>query len=180
MTRHAHIAEISRHPEIYQSGKGATGLPDLPEELAEYFGSLVNTDNPRHAHLRRIVSAAFSPRMIKGIEGRIEFVANEIIDKVAGQGGCDFAVDVAAQLPVQTICDMMGVGAADYGTVLDATNVITASGNGVIGAEDPEYIPSGTDPLVALMEASQQLTILMSELSEDRRIDPTDDVPRRW
>jgi methyl-branched lipid omega-hydroxylase len=176
VTRHAHIAEISRHPEIYKSGKGATGLPDLPEELAEYFGSLVNADNPRHAHLRRIVSAAFSPRVIRGIEGRIELVANDIINKVAGQGACDFAVEVAAQLPVQTICDLMGVGAADYGTVLDATNVITACGNGVIGAEDPEFIPPGTNPLVSLIEASQRLTMLMSDLAEVRRSEPTDDV----
>jgi cytochrome P450 len=117
VTRHAHIVEVSRHPEIYQSGKGATSIPDMPEELLEYFGSMVNTDNPRHAQLRRIVSAAFSPRMIKSIEDRIEFVANEVIDRIAAEGGCDFVVDVAAQLPLEIICGMMGIGPADYGTV---------------------------------------------------------------
>ena len=61
VTRHAHIVEVSRHPEIYQSGKGATSIPDMPEELLEYFGSMVNTDDPRHAQLRRIVSAGVQP-----------------------------------------------------------------------------------------------------------------------
>jgi cytochrome P450 len=176
VTRHADIAHVSRHPEIYQSGKGATSIPDMPEELLEYFGSMVNTDNPRHAQLRRIVSAAFSPRMIKSIEDRIEFVADEVIDRVAAQGGCDFVVDVAARLPLEIICGMMGIGPADYGTVLSASNVITVSGNAIAGAGDPEYLPADADPLVALMEASQQLTTLMSDLAEARRSDPTDDV----
>ena len=176
VTRHADVAEVSRHPEIYQSGKGATSLPDIPEELLEFLGSLVNTDNPRHAHLRRIVSAAFNPRMIRSIEDRIEFVANDLINKVAERGECDFVVEVAAQLPLQTICDMMGIGPADRGTVLYASNVIAGSGNGVVGASDPEYIPGEADPLTTLMDACQQLTTLMSELAEVRRITPTDDL----
>jgi cytochrome P450 len=176
VTRHADLAEVSRHPEIYLSGKGSTSIPDMPEELLEYFGSMVNTDNPRHAQLRRIVSAAFSPRMIKSIEDRIERVANEVIDRVAGQGQCDFVVDVAAQLPLQIICGMMGIGPSDYDTVLNASNVITVSGNAIAGVGDPEYLPADADPLVALMEASQSLTTLMSELADARRNDPTDDV----
>ena len=111
LTRHADISEASRHPEIYLSGQGATSIPDMPEEMLEFFGSMINTDNPRHARLRRIVSAAFNPRMIKSIEDRIEFVANDVINRVAGSGGCDFVVDVAARLPLEIICDMMGIGA---------------------------------------------------------------------
>jgi cytochrome P450 len=65
LTRHAHITEASRHPEIYQSGRGATSIIDMPEEMLDFFGSMINMDNPRHARLRRIVSAAFNPRMIK-------------------------------------------------------------------------------------------------------------------
>ena len=72
LTRHAHIAEASRHPEIFQSGQGATSIMDMPEEMLDFFGSMINMDNPRHARLRRIVSAAFNPRMIKSIEDRIE------------------------------------------------------------------------------------------------------------
>ena len=111
----------------------------MPPEMLEFFGSMINMDNPRHARLRRIVSAAFNPRMIKSIEDRIEFVANDVINRVAEQGGCDFVVEVAARLPLEIICDMMGIGAADYDTVFNASNVILSSG-------DPEYIPEGTDP----------------------------------
>jgi cytochrome P450 len=169
VTRHAHVAEVSRHPEIYRSGQGATSILDMPEEMLEYFGSMISTDNPRHARLRRIVSAAFNPRMIKSIEDRIELVANDVIDRVAGQGGCDFVVDVASRLPLEIICAMMGISPADYDAVLNASNVILSFG-------DPEYIPEDADPLIAFMNAGQQLTLLMTELAEARRANPTDDV----
>jgi methyl-branched lipid omega-hydroxylase len=169
VTRHADISEASRHPEIFISGRGATSIPDLPEEMLDFFGSMINMDNPRHARLRRIVSAAFNPRMIKSIEDRIDFVANDVIDRVAGEGGCDFVTEVAARLPLEIICDMMGIGPSDYDTVFGASNVILSNG-------DPEYMPEGTVPMLALMTAAQTLTMLMSELADARRGNPTDDV----
>jgi cytochrome P450 len=169
VTRHADVAEASRHPEIYRSGQGATSIPDMPEEMLEYFGSMISTDNPRHARLRRIVSAAFNPRMIKRIEEHIELVAGSVINRVAGLGGCDFVVEVASRLPLEIICEMMGIGPADYNTVFNASNIILSQG-------DPEYVPEGADPLVAFMTAAQDLTALMAELAETRRVNPTDDV----
>jgi methyl-branched lipid omega-hydroxylase len=169
VTRHAHIAEISRHPEIYRSGQGATSILDLPDEMLEFFGSMISMDNPRHARLRRIVSAAFNPRRIRAIEDHIELVADKVINRVAELGGCDFVVEVAARLPLEVICEMMGIGPADYDTVFSASNIILSQG-------DPEYIAQGADPLVAFIEAGQQLSLLMSELAESRRGNPTDDV----
>jgi cytochrome P450 len=169
VTKHADVAEASRHPELFCSGKGATSIMDLPEEMLAFFGSMINMDNPRHARLRRIVSHAFNPRMIKSIEDRIEGVANGVIDRVAAQGGCDFVVEVAARLPLEIICDMMGVGPGDYNTVFEASNVILSNG-------DAEYMPEGTDPIANLMTAAQTLTMLMSQLAEARRGNPTEDV----
>jgi cytochrome P450 len=169
LTRHAHISEASRHPEIFQSGRGATSIVDMPEEMLDFFGSMINMDNPRHARLRRIVSAAFNPRMIKSIEDRIDFVANDVIDRVAGLGGCDFVVEVAARLPLEIICDMMGIAAADYDSVFNASNVILSSG-------DSEYVPEGSDAMLAFMTAAQQLNLLMTDLAAFRRGNPTEDV----
>ena len=169
LTRHAHISEASRHPEIFESGRGATSIVDMPEEMLDFFGSMINMDNPRHARLRRIVSAAFNPRMIKSIEDRIDFVANDVIDRVAPLGGCDFVTDVAARLPLEIICDMMGIGASDYDTVFSASNIILSSG-------DTEYVPEGSDAMAAFMMAAQQLNMLMIDLATHRRENPTEDV----
>jgi cytochrome P450 len=169
VTRHADVSEASRHPELFISGKGATSILDMPEEMLDFFGSMINMDNPRHARLRRIVSAAFNPRMIKSIEDRIDHVANDVIDRVASLGGCDFVVEVAARLPLEIICDMMGIGPSDYDTVFQASNVILSNG-------DPEYVPEGTDPMLAFMTAAQTLNMLMTALADERRANPTEDV----
>ena len=61
LVRHADVVEASRLPDVFCSGQGATNIADLPVEFNEYFGSMINMDDPRHARLRRIVSRAFSP-----------------------------------------------------------------------------------------------------------------------
>src|SRR5262245_9590933 len=62
--RHADIETASRQPDIYSSAAGATSIPDLPVEFLEYFGSMINMDDPRHLRLRRIVARGFSHRMV--------------------------------------------------------------------------------------------------------------------
>src|SRR5215469_6782216 len=64
LLRHADVAEASRNAEVFCSGAGATNTYDLPAEFNEYFGSMINMDDPRHARLRRIVSRAFTPKML--------------------------------------------------------------------------------------------------------------------
>jgi methyl-branched lipid omega-hydroxylase len=169
VTRHADVAEISRRPEIFCSGKGAVSIFDLPPEMVEYFAGMISTDNPRHARLRRIVSAAFNPRRIKAIEENIEEVAGRVIDRAAGLGQCDFVTEISAPLPLEIICEMMGVPPSEYGTVFHATNVILSGG-------DTEFIPEGNDPLVAGLEAGATLTGLMKELGATRVEHPTDDL----
>src|SRR5664280_2906023 len=169
VTRHGDVTEISRHPEIYCSGQGAVSIFDLPPEMVEYFAGMISTDNPRHARLRRIVSAASNPRRILSIENSIEEVADRVIDRASGLGECDFVTEIAAALPLEIICDMMGVPPSEYATVFHSSNVILSSG-------DPEFIPEGSDPVLAGLEAGQQLTGLMHELSAHRVDHPTDDL----
>ncbi len=169
VTRHADVMEISRHPEIYCSGQGAVSIPDLPPEMVEYFAGMISTDNPRHARLRRIVSAAFNPRRVKSIEDTIEEVADRVIERASGLGECDFAMEIAAPFPLEIICDMMGVPASEYATVLRCSNIILSGG-------DPEYVPEGGDPVLAFITAGQELTDLMNELSAHRIDNPADDL----
>ena len=168
-TRMAEVAEISRHPEIYLSGPGAVSILDLPPELVEYFAGMISTDNPRHARLRRIVSQAFSPRMIGRIEDHIGQVARRIVDHVAPLGRCDFVADVAAPLPLEVICQMMGVPPDRYADAFRCSNVILSNG-------DPEYVAVGTHPLSAILDAGVELTAMMEEIAAARAAEPTDDL----
>ncbi|MFI6516224.1 cytochrome P450 [Spirillospora sp. NPDC050679] len=172
LTRHADVVEASRRPQDFCSGQGAISIPDMPGDLHEFFGSMINMDDPRHAKIRRIVSRAFSPRMIQRFEDRVEAVAAEIAEGLAaGEGSGDFVQDVAARLPLKIICDLMGIGPEHYRTVLEATNVILA-GN------DAEFLPAGDAEQVALalFAAGQTLKELVEELGRRRRAEPTDDL----
>ena len=170
LVRHADVLEASRHADIFSSARGATSLIDLPAEFNEYFGSMINMDDPRHARLRRIVSRAFTPKMIKKFEDDVQRAAAVIVDDLLATGPCDFVSQVSARLPLKIICDMMGIGDEHYGMVLRNTNVILA------GA-DPEFVSEDMDTAVAqILTAGSDLATLVTNLSSERERDPGDDL----
>ena len=169
LTRYVDVAEASKHPEVFLSGPGATSLIDLPPEMVEYFSGMISTDNPKHTRLRRIVSNAFNPRSVRAVEDSIEVVADEIVTRALAGGTGDFTVDIAAPFPLEIICSMMGVPPSEYATVLHCSNVILSNA-------DVEYIPEGTDPALAMLEAAATLTGIMEELGKYRRDQPIDDI----
>jgi cytochrome P450 len=163
------VLEASRQPELFCSGKGATSQLDMPEVFLEFFGSMINLDDPRHARLRRIVSTAFTPKMIKSFEDQVQVAADQIVDAVIDKGECDFVTEVAARLPLKIICDMMGIGESDYDFVFNKSNVI-------LGATDPEYVPEGGDIAVALLSAGAELAQMVTALGQERKQKPTEDL----
>jgi cytochrome P450 len=169
LTKHRDITEASRHPEVFLSGPGATSIIDLPPEMVEYFNGMISTDNPKHARLRRIVSNAFNPRNVKAVEDSIEQVAKDTVDRAASRGSGDFVEDIAAPFPLQIICDMMGVPPSERDTVLRCSNLILSGG-------DPDFMPEGSNPLVAFLEAGGTLTSIMEEIGKYRVDNPIDDI----
>jgi cytochrome P450 len=169
VTRHADIEFCSREPKLFSSARGATSIPDLPPEFLEFFGGMINLDAPRHLRLRKIVSRAFTPRVIQRTEDDIEALAGSIVTDLLAEGPGDFVSRVAARLPLQVICRMMGLPDEHYEDVLRNTNVI-------LGAADPEYVPEGTDVVTALLTAGGELSTLLQEMAVDRRANPKDDL----
>jgi cytochrome P450 len=169
LTKHAHILEASRNPEIYSSARGATSIPDLPQEMNEFFGGLINMDDPRHGHQRSIVSRGFTPRALGRIEESVDRRGRAVIDRVIEKGECDFVADIAAPLPLEIVCDMMGIPESQTSFVFERSNMI-------LGLGDPEFVSEGQNPLLAAMTAGNDLAALMREMAADRRKNPTDDM----
>ena len=90
LVTHADVTEASRQPGIFCSGQGATNILDVPAEFNEYFGSMINMDDPRHSRLRRIVSRSFTPRMIQKFEDDVQRAAGQIVTDLIEAGPCDF------------------------------------------------------------------------------------------
>jgi methyl-branched lipid omega-hydroxylase len=170
LVRHADVAEASRNPELFSSAAGATSQIDLPVEFNEYFGSMINMDDPRHARLRRIVSRAFTPKMIKKFEDNVQRTATEIVDELLMTGPCDFVQHVSGRLPLKIICEMMGIGDDHYAMVLKDTNII-------LSGADPEFISEDMNEAISqILAAGQELAELVTGLAEQRQADGADDL----
>ncbi len=161
ITRLDDILEISRTPTVFSSASGITAT-DVPPEFNEFFSSMIAMDDPRHARLRRIISAGFTPKMLKRLEDSVQQVARGIVEGIADRGEVDFVVDVAAALPLKIVCDLMGIPESQFQFVFDRTNII-------LGAGDPEYVPEGTDVLTALLTAGGELAQLMNEVATSKK-----------
>jgi len=170
LLRHADVAEASRNPQLFSSAAGATSIFDLPTEFNEYFGSMISMDDPRHARLRRIVSRAFTPKMIKRFELDVQHAAGVIVDELLAAGPGDFVQQVSARLPLKIICDMMGIGDEHYEMVLRNTNVI-------LSGADPEFISEDmTEAVTQILTAGGDLAALVTRLAEERQTEPGDDL----
>jgi cytochrome P450 len=174
VTRHADIEHISSNPALFCSGQGAVSILDMPAELVEFYGSLISMDDPRHAKIRRIVSMAFTPRMLEEVVESVETISREVLTAAlakakAGDGTFDFVKEVAAPLPLTVICKMMGIPESDHATVLEQSNIILSGG-------DPELIASQEESLGMFLTAGQTLSELMTKLAAERQANPTDDL----
>ena len=169
VTRHADILEASRNADIFSSARGATSIFALPPFMLEFFGSFINMDDPAHLRLRKLVNSGFTPKQLARIEADVERAAARVVDSVIEKGECDFVTELSAPFPIQIICDMLGIPQSQHGMVFDRTNLI-------LGAGDPEYMPEGADPVMALMGAGAELVELMKDLRKHRLAKPTEDL----
>ena len=170
LVRYADVVEASRHPEVFSSSRGATSIGDLPVEFNEYFGSMINMDDPRHARLRRIVSRAFTPQMIARFEEDVRRAATAVVDDLLAMGPGDFVSRVAARLPLKIICDMMGVPDDQYEMVLANSNII-------LSGFDPEFVAQDqNEAVVQLLGAGQALAELVTSLAATRVQAPAADL----
>ena len=167
LTRYEDIWHVSRHPELFRSGNG-TNIGDLTVELNEFFGSMINMDDPKHFRLRSIVSKGFTPKEINRVESYVLAKAKEVVDNVIEKfpnGECDFVQEIAAPFPLEIICEMMGIPQSDYKQILTWTNTI-------LGVGDPELVTSIDD----LLNAGLNMFAYAQALGEDRVKNPTDDL----
>jgi methyl-branched lipid omega-hydroxylase len=174
ITRYADLDAISSQPALFCSGRGAVSIPDLPAEWNEFYGSMISMDDPRHAKIRRIVSKAFTPRMLERLVGSVERIARDVADRARrkaedGDGGIDVVADYAALIPLEVICDMMGIPADDRAMVLRATNVILAGG-------DPDLYPDVNVWIGENLQAGADLSEMVNRLAAERLERPTDDL----
>ncbi|GAB7143085.1 cytochrome P450 [Mycobacterium riyadhense] len=167
LTKFDDIFYASRHPETFSSSPNIT-INDQTPELAEYFGSMIVLDDPRHQRLRSIVSRAFTPKVVARIEASVRDRAHRLVASMIANhpdGQADLVSELAGPLPLQIICDMMGVPEEDHQRVFHWTNVILGFGDPDLATDFDEFI-----------QVSMDIGAYATALADDRRVNHHDDL----
>jgi cholest-4-en-3-one 26-monooxygenase len=167
LTKHADVRAASHDSATFSSEVGGTFIPTADEEaLASLRLTILNMDPPKHNRYRKLVSKGFTPRMIRMLVEEIERRAAVVIDNVCEKGEVEFVEEIAAQVPVQMICEMIGLEKALWPRIFELSNQLIGS------RDDPDYVVEEGQEIAAAME----VYALCDEVAADRRANPRDDI----
>jgi cholest-4-en-3-one 26-monooxygenase len=167
LTKHADVAAVSKNSKDFSSAENgaiirfAEGTQRGDVELQRVM--ILNQDPPEHSTMRHIVSRGFTPRSIQQLEDQMRSRAVQIVKDAVGRGTGNFVEEVAAELPLQAIADLLGVPQEDRKQLFHWSNSMLAH-------EDPDY--AGADGPTA---AAEMLVYAMG-MAADRQANPRDDI----
>ncbi|WP_214401773.1 cytochrome P450 [Pseudonocardia lacus] len=184
VVRHAHVVEATRAADLFGNAPTAASLYDVPPWLSRYLGSMINMDGPAHARMRKVVARRFSPRLLARLTDGIQQRAARIVDDVIAHGPGDFVAQVAQRLPVEVICDLLGIPERHHA-------LVAHHGTTLVGFSDPEYTGIRREYLLRhgapgpqhvlpgslrIVRAGHALVTLVGRLGRERLRDPRDDL----
>ena len=161
LSKHEDVQAVSRNPELFNAFDG----PQLSHQPAMAGMMMVSMDGRDHVRQRRLISAGFTPRMIKQLEQKIQQWAETIVDRALQHGECDFVSEIAFKLPMNVIADIVGIPVEDREWLFQLTNDFLqadAPGRGLAPEEQVGL-------QVQMFEYAQKL-------GHEKRSDPQDDV----
>lgn len=166
LSKHADIAAVSKNSKVFSTAKQGAIIrfaPDMTPEQVELQGvMLINQDPPDHTKLRQVISRGFTPRAINALHDALGERARRIVAAAKAKGSGNFVEDIAAELPLQAIAELLGVPQEDRGKLFDWSNQMLAY-------DDPEI--EGDEEA-----ASIEILTYAAALAEDRRQNPKDDI----
>lgn len=163
ITKHEDVFAISRNPKVFSSWEGLPFIFDMEgDDLAGQRESLIGMDPPEHVKYRRLLQRVFTPRMVREIEPKIRAHAKRIVDELAEKDSCEFVEELASELPLILICELMGIPLEDRKKIFDWSNRLIAT--------DDEEFGAPNDGQAAAIE----LYTYASTLAEEKKANPDD------
>ena len=166
VSKHADVKEVSRRSDVFSNYEN-TAIPrfndDIPREAIELQRFvLLNQDAPQHTRMRKLISKGFTPRAVNGLRDELSSRAKSIVEAAVAAGAGDFVTQIACELPLQAIAELIGVPQEDRMKVFQWSNDMT-------GYDDPE---STADPVAASME----ILGYAYQMAEERKGSPANDI----
>jgi cholest-4-en-3-one 26-monooxygenase len=166
ITRQKDLDYVSKNPLLFSSRERSCLLHEAPDEQLELMRTqLINMDPPQHLNYRRLVRTAFTPKAVDSYADRFREVAREILDRAVEGGRCEFVEDIAAELPLVAICELMGVPLEKRQRLFELTNIM-------LGMDDPELTTSMEDGTNAMIE----MFMVAMELAAKHKESPHNDI----
>ncbi|WP_305091650.1 cytochrome P450 [Prescottella sp. R16] len=166
VTRHEDVKEVSRNSDVFSTWENtaiARFADDTPRETVEMMRFLlINKDGPEHAKLRKIVARGFTPRAVQSLRPALKERAEKIVAAAAAAGTGDFVEQVASELPLQAIAELIGVPQEDRHKIFHWSNQM-------MGYDDPEFAQES-------VTASTEILAYSYAMAEDRRKCPAKDI----
>jgi cytochrome P450 len=185
ITKYEDVLAVGVDPATWISGKGIILDNDGVRTQREYEMSeqqigldprgnmMIMTDPPRHTFMRQLVNKAFTHKSVRRMEPHIRELVTKILDDVCEKGECDFVMDISRLVPLEVICEMVGVPEGDWEAMFELSNR-------VLGFDDPEYGGGAENRTQELtpeeMQMSFDLFNYLSQLVQERRTNPREDV----
>ncbi|WP_433725547.1 cytochrome P450 [Nocardia sp. CA-129566] len=162
-----HIKEISKNPEVFSSHENTAIIrfnEETTREQIDMLGNmlLLNQDPPQHTKTRRIISKGFTPRAVESLRAALTERAARIVHEAKRTGRGDFVEQVACELPLQAIAELIGVPQDDRKKLFDWTNQM-------ISYDDPEFDGNHHAATAEVMGYAWNM-------AEERRKCPADDI----
>lgn len=167
-TSHELITQISKNPEIFCSGQGFQ-FEEVPDDILFAAGSFLGMDAPQHGRMRKLVSAAFTPKRVAKIHDQIRAQAVRMVDELLATKEGDFVSQLSKRLPMWTIYEMVGLD--DESKRDEAAH----HADGMVSWADEE-VAAGREPGEVLNESLVSLLMLGMDLAAERREHPKDDL----
>jgi cytochrome P450 len=172
LTRYDDVVRILRDPTLSVEEANATPLPGMAE-MREMAGdrsrgrrAMLNLDPPDHERLRRLVSKAFTPRMVQALRPRVQQLVDAALDEAARRGEADVVADLAFPLPFTVISEMLGMPDGNRDEVRGWSHMLTKT-------LDPFLTP---DEIQAALDASDGMTAHVRDVVAWKRREPADDL----
>ena len=173
ITRHDDVRQVSGDPATFSSAYARGGVVALREgeRMPEIHGyergarNLIMTDPPEHTQYRMLANKGFTVKAISTLQDHIRAYSGELLDRAIATGRVDWVDEVAAELPIRMISELLGVPAEDRHKMLVWSNQ-------VVGSADPEYAV-GEDTFA---RASAEVFAYAEDLAAQRRREPRDDI----
>jgi cholest-4-en-3-one 26-monooxygenase len=166
LSKHADVAAVSKNSKDWSSHENGAIIrfaPDMTRDQVELQGvMLINQDPPEHTRFRQIISKGFTPRGIAALRADLEARTRRIIEEARERGSGDFVEEVAAELPLQAIADLLGVPQEDRSKLFHWSNQM-------MSYDDPDFEGDAE-------AASIEILGYFMQMAEDRKANPRDDL----